>query len=111
VDEPGVQDRYCAVRGECILPLFFCGEGIPPSNRGQDVRDTQGRDALATGLHDGDLTRVDRNYGHAPKDPGYGRHAPTRSIVRNEANPPWSGKGPVANWLCFPVASSWLNSP
>jgi len=28
--------------------LLFRGEGILPSNRGQDARDTQGRDALAT---------------------------------------------------------------
>jgi hypothetical protein len=44
--------------GEGILPLLFCGkailallsrgEGILPSNRGQDARHTQGRDALAT---------------------------------------------------------------
>ena len=30
-----------------------CGEGVPPSNRGQDARDTQGRDALATILRPG----------------------------------------------------------
>ncbi len=40
-------------RGEGILPLFLCLEGVPPSNRGQDARDTQGRDARATGLRDG----------------------------------------------------------
>jgi hypothetical protein len=40
-------------RGEGILPLFFRVEGVPPSNRGQDARATQGRDALATGLRDG----------------------------------------------------------
>jgi len=28
--------------------MVSCGEGILPSNRGQDARDTQGRDALAT---------------------------------------------------------------
>jgi hypothetical protein len=47
-------------RGEGILPLFLRVEpdaqwpfGPPPSsNRGQDARDTQGRDALATGLRD-----------------------------------------------------------
>ncbi len=44
-------------RGEGILPLSFRVEGVPPSNRGQDARDTQGRDALATGLRDADLTR------------------------------------------------------
>ena len=36
--------------GEGILPLLFRDAGILPSNRGQDARDTQGRDALAT-LH------------------------------------------------------------
>ena len=41
------------LRGEGILPLFFCGEGASASNRGQDARDTQGRDALPTGLRDG----------------------------------------------------------
>jgi len=35
-------------RGEAILALLFRCEGILPSNRGQDARDTQGRDALAT---------------------------------------------------------------
>ncbi len=35
-------------RGEGILPLSRV-EGVPPSNRGQDARDTQGRDGLATG--------------------------------------------------------------
>jgi hypothetical protein len=48
-------------RGEAILALLFCGEGIVgsqtrkdrvwgpwPSYRGQDTHDTQGRDALAT---------------------------------------------------------------
>jgi len=40
-------------RGEGVSPLFLRGEGGTPSNRGQDARDTQGRDALATGLHDG----------------------------------------------------------
>jgi hypothetical protein len=35
-------------RGEAILALLFRVEGILPSNRGQDARDTQGRDALAT---------------------------------------------------------------
>jgi len=35
-------------RGEAILALLFCVEGILPSNHGQDARDTQGRDALAT---------------------------------------------------------------
>jgi len=35
-------------RGATILALLFCGEGLRPSNRGQDARDTQGRDALAT---------------------------------------------------------------
>ena len=52
--------------GEGILPLLCCVEGVAgsqtrtgrvwgpwPSNRGQDARDTQGRDALATGLRDG----------------------------------------------------------
>ncbi|OHB63815.1 MAG: hypothetical protein A2Y77_01210 [Planctomycetes bacterium RBG_13_62_9] len=34
--------------GEAILALLFRVEGILPSNRGQDARDTQGRDALAT---------------------------------------------------------------
>jgi hypothetical protein len=34
--------------GEAILALLFRDEGILPSNRGQDARDTQGRDALAT---------------------------------------------------------------
>ncbi len=42
----GLGDGF--LRGEGILPLFFCDEGVPPSNRGQDARDTQGRDALAT---------------------------------------------------------------
>ena len=36
------------LRGEAILALLLCVEGILPSNRGQDARDTQGRDALAT---------------------------------------------------------------
>jgi hypothetical protein len=35
-------------RGEAILALLSCVEGILPSNRVQDARDTQGRDALAT---------------------------------------------------------------
>ena len=34
--------------GEAILALLFRVEGLWPSNRGQDARDTQGRDALAT---------------------------------------------------------------
>jgi len=34
--------------GEGILPLLFRNEGLWPSDRGQDARDTQGRDALAT---------------------------------------------------------------
>ena len=34
--------------GEAILALLFRIEGLWPSNRGQDARDTQGRDALAT---------------------------------------------------------------
>ncbi len=34
--------------GEGILPLLICSEGLWPSDRGQDARDTQGRDALAT---------------------------------------------------------------
>jgi homoserine O-acetyltransferase len=38
-------------RGRPALALRV--EGVPPSNRGQDARDTQGRDALATGLRDG----------------------------------------------------------
>jgi hypothetical protein len=35
-------------RGEAVPALLFRVEGILPSNRGQDARDTQGRDALAT---------------------------------------------------------------
>ena len=35
-------------RGEVAPALLFRVEGIVPSNRGQDARDTQGRDALAT---------------------------------------------------------------
>jgi hypothetical protein len=30
------------------LALLFRDEGLRPSHRGQDARDTQGRDALAT---------------------------------------------------------------
>jgi N-acetylmuramic acid 6-phosphate etherase len=29
-------------------PALACAEGVPPSDRGQDARDTQGQDALAT---------------------------------------------------------------
>jgi len=29
-------------------PALVCAEGVPPSDRGQDARDTQGQDALAT---------------------------------------------------------------
>jgi len=43
--------RTFALRGEGVPPLLFCFEGILPSKRGQDARDTQGRDGLATG-HD-----------------------------------------------------------
>ncbi len=32
---------------------FTRGEGVPPSNRGQDARDTQGQDALATAARGG----------------------------------------------------------
>jgi hypothetical protein len=37
-----------ALCGEGILPLLFCNEGFWLSDRGQDARNTQGRDALAT---------------------------------------------------------------
>jgi len=39
--------------GEGILPLLFRRAGLLPSHRGQDARDTQGRDALATLLRYG----------------------------------------------------------
>ncbi len=39
------------LRGEGIWPLLFWNEGLWPSKRGQDARDTQGRDALATESH------------------------------------------------------------
>jgi hypothetical protein len=35
-------------RGAAILALLFRTEGILPSKRGRDARDTQGQDALAT---------------------------------------------------------------
>jgi NADH-quinone oxidoreductase subunit M len=35
-------------RSEGVPPLFLRVEGVSPSNRGQDARDTQGQDALAT---------------------------------------------------------------
>ncbi len=38
-------------RTDCVWgpsPLLFRNEGLWPSDRGQDARDTQGRDALAT---------------------------------------------------------------
>jgi hypothetical protein len=54
---------WATARGEGILPLRLRIEGVgtpnaknrvwepfPPSNRGQDARDTQGRDGLATSL-------------------------------------------------------------
>jgi hypothetical protein len=57
---PGCMTVVAWPRGEGILPLFFRVEPDaqrpfgprPPSNCGQDARDTQGRDALATGLPD-----------------------------------------------------------
>ncbi len=42
------QGRAGLRRGEGVPPLFLRGEGVSPSNRGQDARDTQGQDALAT---------------------------------------------------------------
>jgi len=48
------------------------GEGATPWNRGQDARDTQGRDALATGLRGGMRPAHDRKNGHAPKLKGSG---------------------------------------
>jgi hypothetical protein len=52
-------------RGEGVPPLRSRVEGVSPSNRGQDARDTQGQDALATAL-DGkpkfDLTKFNPEY-------------------------------------------------
>jgi len=51
-----VADRYWNARGGShtdggafLFNLSPCGEGILPSNRGLEARDTQGRDGLATG--------------------------------------------------------------
>jgi len=38
-------------RGMGVSPMRYRVEGVPPSNRGQDARDTQGQDALATKTH------------------------------------------------------------
>ena len=43
-----VRDEGGPPRGEGVPPARFRVEGVPPSNRGQDARDTQGPDALAT---------------------------------------------------------------
>ncbi len=42
------QSRAQLPRGEGVPPLSSRVEGVSPSNRGQDARDTQGQDALAT---------------------------------------------------------------
>ncbi|OHB73845.1 MAG: hypothetical protein A2Z25_10275 [Planctomycetes bacterium RBG_16_55_9] len=44
IQKPAIEIYYF------LFTIFYlrCGEGISPSNRGQDVRDTQGRDGLAT---------------------------------------------------------------
>jgi hypothetical protein len=39
------------LRGEAILALLFGVEGMLPSNRGQDARDTRRRDAFAMTRH------------------------------------------------------------
>ena len=46
--EPAVRSDAVRRSWRGHLGLVFCGEGVLPSHRGQDARDTQGRDALAT---------------------------------------------------------------
>jgi len=57
--DAGPSDNHgrLGLRGEGVPPLFFCVEGVSPSKRGQDARDTQGQDALATGR-----TRLEVSY-------------------------------------------------
>ncbi len=46
----GLPNAVFGVGDPC--PCSFMSRARAPSNRGQDARDTQGRDALATGLRD-----------------------------------------------------------
>jgi len=105
-------------RGEGILPLFFCVEGILPSNRGQDARDTQGRDALATGQRDRKPACPDRKNGHAPtsdqlqnEDSSLATEATeiTERMKHNHSlQIPRQASNSLVPFLCVPLYPLWL---
>ncbi len=72
-----------AWRGRPALALRV--EGVPPSNRGQDARDTQGQDALATG-------RMEIYLNGALYDSRTGTDTPVTGITSFEIGTGWYGR-------------------